>query len=232
MINAIKMSTLSSIGEPVAAFSISPTSVIPGETVTFDAFTSYDSDGTITHYQVNWGYGTTTNGAVTSHQYSNEGDYTITLTVTDNEGKTDARTKSISIRDESSECTETRPENTPIGFLSQVNRSLWASGVPSEVNMYIYVPGAPSSKPPIVVSLHSCGDSALGQFNNKQKMRDAADKVGFIMIFTDNSQKNCWYVGLTQSFTRNGGGDTQAIAKMVQYKLSTYNADPDRVYIM
>ncbi|MBN1700039.1 MAG: PHB depolymerase family esterase [Spirochaetales bacterium] len=232
MVNAIKISTLSSSGEPVADFSISPASAKPGDTVTVDASSSYDADGTISNYRVNWGDGTTTNGAVTSHQYSTEGNYTITLTVTDNEDKTAIRTKSISIRNESSGCTETRPANTPSGSLTQVNRSLWASGVPGEVNMYIYVPGAPSSKPPVVVSCHSCGNSASGQFNNNQRMRDAADKVGFIMIFPDNSQKNCWDVGSTASLTHNGGGDTQAIAQMVQYTLGAYNADPDRVYIM
>ncbi|MGD9211468.1 MAG: PHB depolymerase family esterase, partial [Desulfobacteraceae bacterium] len=133
---------------------------------------------------------------------------------------------------EPSECTETRPDNTPSGALTQVSRSLWARNVPSSVNMYIYVPGAPSSKPPIVVSCHSCGNSASGQFNNNHKMLDAADKVGFIMIFPDNSQKNCWDVGSTASLTHDGGGDTQAIAQMVQYALTTYNGDPDRVYIM
>jgi acetylxylan esterase len=129
-------------------------------------------------------------------------------------------------------CEETRPPNPPQGSLNQVNRSLWASGVPNEVNMYIYVPGAPSSKPPIVVSCHSCGNSATGQYNNNQKIVEAANRVGFIIIFPDNSQKNCWDVGSTASLTHDGGGDTHAIAQMVQYTLATYNADPDRVYIM
>jgi len=232
LINAIKVTLIAYSGEPVAEFSISPSYPKPGDTVTVDASASYDPDGTITTYQVNYGDGYTSNGAVSSHQYSNEGDYTITLTVTDNEGKSATQTKSISIQNEPPECTETRPDNTPSGSLNQVNRSLWASNVPSEVNMYIYVPGAPSSKPPIVVSCHSCGNSASGQFNNNKKIVAAADKVGFIMIFPDNSQKNCWDVGSTASLTHDGSGDTQAIAQMVQYTLTTYNGDPDRVYIM
>ncbi|MBN2442606.1 MAG: PHB depolymerase family esterase [Spirochaetales bacterium] len=231
MVNAIKITALSFSGEPVADFSISPTYVGPGDTVTVDASASYDPDGTITHYQVNFGDGYSANGIITSHVYNNAGTYTITVTVTDNEGKTDATGK-IVVVSEAPSCEETRPPSTPQGSLNQVSRSLWARNVPSEVNMYIYVPGAPSSKPPIVVSCHSCGNSASGQFNNNQKIVAAANKVGFIMIFPDNSQKNCWDVGSNASLTHDGGGDTQAIAQMVQYTLTTYNADPDRVYIM
>jgi poly(hydroxyalkanoate) depolymerase family esterase len=231
LINAIKITALSYSGEPVADFSVSPTYVGPGDNVTVDASASYDPDGTITNYQVSFGDGYTANGVVTSHQYTNEGSYTITLTVTDNDSKSNTLEKNVTVS-EAPSCDETRPPSTPQGSLNQVNRSLWASGVPSEVNMYIYVPGAPSSKPPIVVSCHSCGNSASGQFNNNQKMVDAANKMGFIMIFPDNSQKNCWDVGSTASLTHDGGGDTQAIAQMVQYTLAAYNADPDRVYIM
>jgi poly(hydroxyalkanoate) depolymerase family esterase len=232
LVNAIKVSVLSFSGEPVADFSISPSNPAPGETVTVDASASYDPDGSITNYQVNWGDGTITNGTVTSHVYNNESTYTITLTVTDNEGKTDTQEKTVSVSTGPPECTETRPPNPPSGSLNQVNRSLWASNVPSEVNMYIYVPGAPSDKPAIVVSCHSCGNSASGQYNNNQNIVAAANAYGFIMIFPDNSQKNCWDVGSTASLTHDGGGDTQAIAQMVQYTLATYNADPERVYVM
>jgi poly(hydroxyalkanoate) depolymerase family esterase len=62
----------------------------------------------------------------------------------------------------------------------------------------------------------------------------AADQYGFIMIFpqTTNaaSSAKCWDVGSPQSLTHDGGGDTQAVAQMVKYAITTYNANPDRVY--
>ena len=52
------------------------------------------------------------------------------------------------------------------------------------------------------------------------------------MIFPDNSQRNCWDVGTDKALTHDGGGDTQAIAQMVQYVLAEYNGDPERVYVL
>ncbi len=232
LINAIKVTTLSLNGEPVVNFSVTPTIITPGETVTVDASTSSDYDGTIVEYLVDYGDGYGANGIITTHQYQSEGTYTITVTVIDDDGKSAMKTETVLVTAEPPYCTETRPPNTPSGSLQRVDRSAWSNGVPNEVNMYIYVPGAPSSKPPILVSAHSCGNSASGQFNNNTKIRQAADRVGFIVIFPDNSQKNCWDVGSRSSLTHDGGGDTQAIAQMVQYALRTYHGDNNRVYIM
>ena len=62
----------------------------------------------------------------------------------------------------------------------------------------------------------------------------AADKYGFIMIFpqTTNAATSakCWDVGSTKSLTHDGGGDTQAVAQMVKYAVTTYKANADRVY--
>ena len=50
---------------------------------------SFDSDGTISKYEWNFGDGTTKNGVIQTHTYDKVDDYRITLTVTDNKGKTD-----------------------------------------------------------------------------------------------------------------------------------------------
>jgi acetylxylan esterase len=116
--------------------------------------------------------------------------------------------------------------------LKQVTRSDWAGSVslPSYVGMYIYVPDKPATNPPIVVSSHSCGSTATGQMGNIPKVIAAADKNGFILILPDNPGQNCWDVGSKQSLTHDGGGDTQAVAQMVQYVLTKYNGDASRVY--
>ncbi|MBN2442399.1 MAG: PKD domain-containing protein [Spirochaetales bacterium] len=97
LINAIKIDAVSYSGEPIAIFTLDPQVSKPGETVTVNASESNDPDGSITNYEINWGDGTTTNGAVTSHVYNDEGTYTITLTVTDNEGKTGTSSKTIAV---------------------------------------------------------------------------------------------------------------------------------------
>ncbi len=77
---------------PIAALSHSPNTVLTGETVSFDASASSDTDGTIENYS--WdldGDGTfetdTGTTPTTSHSYSENGTYLVAVKVTDDEGK-------------------------------------------------------------------------------------------------------------------------------------------------
>jgi lysophospholipase L1-like esterase len=57
-----------------------------GRTVTVDASSSTDSDGTIQEYLWEFGDGTTATGVRATHTYSRAGDYLVTLAVRDNAG--------------------------------------------------------------------------------------------------------------------------------------------------
>jgi PKD repeat protein len=54
--------------------------------VAVDGSDSYDADGTIVLYEWNFGDGGSATGMTATHTYAVAGDYTITLTVTDNDG--------------------------------------------------------------------------------------------------------------------------------------------------
>ena len=58
---------------------------------------STDPDGTITTYAWNYGDNTTGTGPTTSHTYTQEGTYTITLVVTDDDNATDTATRQITV---------------------------------------------------------------------------------------------------------------------------------------
>jgi poly(hydroxyalkanoate) depolymerase family esterase len=107
----------------------------------------------------------------------------------------------------------------------------WASGVPTYVSMYEYVPAKLAANPPILVVSHYCGGTAAGVFGEAQGggLVSAADQYGFLMIFPQTSN-NCWDVGTAKSLTHDGGGDTQAIAEMVKFEIAKRGADPNRVY--
>lgn len=82
---------------PVVSFTYSPEFPITGETVTFDASTSYDPDGTIKVYKWDFGDTHTGTGVIVDHTYLTYGIYNVTLMVTDSEGLSDSLTQTIRI---------------------------------------------------------------------------------------------------------------------------------------
>jgi PKD repeat protein len=73
-----------SAGEPYVA--------LFGQEILFNGSKSYDSDGTIVTYHWTFGDGTTEDGMKVTHNYTSPGNYSVTLTVTDNKGATDTYT--------------------------------------------------------------------------------------------------------------------------------------------
>src|SRR5689334_22946551 len=117
--------------------------------------------------------------------------------------------------------------------LEPVDPSVWGNaGLPSYVNMYLYVPDQLATKPPIVVGAHYCTGTGPAYFGALSSIVSAANSQGFIMILPEATGRNCWDVGSVASLTHDGGGDTQAIAQMVRYTIATYDADPNRVYVV
>ncbi|MGW8317431.1 MAG: PKD domain-containing protein, partial [Bacteroidales bacterium] len=74
-------------GTPVLLFSPSVTTLTLGDELTLDASESYDFDGEIVDYSWELGDGYTGSGALLTHTYADGGVYTVTLTITDNDGK-------------------------------------------------------------------------------------------------------------------------------------------------
>ena len=109
----------------------------------------------------------------------------------------------------------------------------WNGGVslPSDVTMSIYVPDKLAASPPLVTVIHYCGGSASAVFGQAKDIKAAADKYGFIMILPAQTHSGgCWDVSSKKSQTHDGGGDTHAIAQMVRYSITKYNANANRVY--
>ncbi len=78
---------------PVADFD----SDVDGLTLEVDASASADPDGSLASFDWDFGDGSTGEGEVTQHVYTDPGTYSVQLTVTDDEGETDSMTQDITV---------------------------------------------------------------------------------------------------------------------------------------
>ncbi len=84
---------------PQASFTWDPFSPPYYATITFDGSASTDADGEIVSYLWDLGDGTTVEGAIVQHVYQQNGNFTIQLTVIDNDGLSHARRVDLPITD-------------------------------------------------------------------------------------------------------------------------------------
>ena len=68
-----------------------------GSSIAMSAAASVDPNGTVVDYAWSFGDGTTGSGASVTHTYAQDGLYTVTVTVTDNDGLTDAITTTAAV---------------------------------------------------------------------------------------------------------------------------------------
>jgi PKD repeat protein len=90
--------------------------------VQFDGSGSYDLDGTIERYTWNFGDSSFGGGETTSHTYNNEGTYTVSLIVADNNGDTNTDTCIIEV------------VSAPIEYIiGAIENSVYSWGLPPEM---------------------------------------------------------------------------------------------------
>jgi acetylxylan esterase len=109
--------------------------------------------------------------------------------------------------------------------------SNWTGGAsfPSDVTMYSYVPSNVATNPLVLTLVHYCGGTASAVFGQASGLVTAADKYGFVIVVPSSGR--CWDVVSTKTRTRDTNSDSGAIKQMVQYAITTYKANADRVYV-
>ncbi|MCK6264676.1 PKD domain-containing protein [Vibrio sp. ZSDE26] len=86
--------------DPVAVASVNPSSVVQGESVSFSSAGSNDSDGSIVSYSWDFGDGSASSASNPNHTYGAIGNYTATLTVTDDFGATNSDSVNVSVTED------------------------------------------------------------------------------------------------------------------------------------
>jgi PKD repeat protein len=87
------------IALPTATFTVTPSNPVVNDPVTFDASASFASDGTIVRYVWNFGDETTSDETIptVTHSFASAGNYTITLTVVDDQGISSSNTTPLTV---------------------------------------------------------------------------------------------------------------------------------------
>lgn len=98
---------------PEAGFSFDPANPEVGETVEFDAS---DSSGDIESYEWGFGDGNSRDGELVENTYDAAGEYPVSLTVTDEQGRTDTEIRDLVVSPEPAQCGISRSN---IGFSLQ-----------------------------------------------------------------------------------------------------------------
>lgn len=94
------------------------------EEIVFDGTHSIDPEGVIQTYAWDFGDNTTGSGPTSAHQYSTKGVYTVTLTVTDDEGKTGTDTTLVGVGEDLLVIDATGPLGIDVSIESKVAQTL------------------------------------------------------------------------------------------------------------
>jgi len=106
-----------SVNQPPVADASGPYSGTAGTPVNFDGSASADPDGSIVSYAWDFGDGNSGAGVSPAHTYAADGNYTVSLTVTDNDGASDTASSSVTIQTDA----------PPPGMVT-IEQAKWKSG--------------------------------------------------------------------------------------------------------
>jgi DNA/RNA endonuclease G (NUC1) len=90
--SAVESNTL----PPIAAAS-GPAMLNEGDSATFNASASLDTNGSIVSYEWNFGDGSSASGVSAAHTFAQDGEFVVTLSVTDNDGLTDTVSLAVTV---------------------------------------------------------------------------------------------------------------------------------------
>lgn len=173
---------------PEANFTFSPSEGSTPLTVTLDGSGSTDSDGSITSYQWSTSDGKTASGSTASFVFDKDGSYTITLTVTDNDGLTGSVQHSVTVTDSEIQVisiTSQYPENTH--FLDGVDHDVTYK---AEIDWGKHEPGTVSFITPTgTKNVSATGNTVEQSFNMGQDF-SVCGKLKVVATSKDGKKKS------------------------------------------
>ena len=162
--------------------------------ITFNSQGSFDSDGVITAYLWNFGDSTTSTDANPSHVYSTSGNFSVTLTVTDDDGASTTASTIANISDDSGNAKPSAKANGP--YQGKVNEAIAFSSQ-----------GSSDSDGQIVAYNWDFGDGQSSTAVNPTHIYTVAGTYNVTLTVTDDENATS---AATAQVTVNAEGDNNA----------------------
>ncbi|MDI6752093.1 MAG: clostripain-related cysteine peptidase, partial [bacterium] len=197
---------------PIASFTYSPENPVVGEEITFNASSSQDPDGgEIVSYNWNFGDGNSGQEKIGTHTYSKPGTYTVTLTVTDNDGLTGSAQEDITVevkpiqgivyKDENKNDTWDESEDIPIPnatVKAVLDKEVKGSAITDDNGRYS-ISGIPAGDYTLEVSYELCGQNAIKLVQPLQTSvpvsKDVNIEVDYLPVDCGSNLWELWHYG-------------------------------------
>ena len=213
---------------PVANATASPTVGLPPLSVQFSSEGSFDPDLQTISFQWAFGDGATSTEANPTHVFTQDGDYVVTLTVTDSEGATGADTVAVEVGNHAPTATITAPQD---GTIYQVGDTITFAGVGTDPDDGELVGDSLGWD----VILHHC-ETQLGSCHTHPFWQTAGSGGTFVTIGDDGSATEIVFYEISLTATDSlGASSTSSVTISAdsdgdglsdQQELQSFGTDP------
>ena len=126
---------------PVLIYNTSPGQPwLLGETITFNASASYDPDGTIVSYLWSFGDNATGTTAIATHTYTATGQYTVTISITDDAGFIVSTSFQGKVENAEARLVDAWPETRTLDLFAQENLTVNGRALSlSSIKLYVRI---------------------------------------------------------------------------------------------
>ena len=151
---------------PEPSLAVNATQSYMGVPLQFDGSSSRDPDGTIASFAWDFGDGVNATGATATHAYASKGTFTVTLSVVDNDGRSNATARVVSIVNRPPRIVAANPTVAALNTHGGVPLSLMVVATDPDADALTYtwtVDGAPANAtgPTFVFSSEAVGEHAV-----------------------------------------------------------------------